>query len=115
MGPNVREGKSPPAVFISQLGTGGESWQPVIDQLGCGCSAVTSDRPGNGDAPPRPAPNPRLTGRASGPDCRSFGYRCASNRTNVSLAVRQLGGRAAELTGLGPAAASLNRSARRIR
>lgn len=60
MGTNVREGKSPPVVFVSQLGTAGESWQPVIGRLGCGCATVTYDRPGNGDAPPRPTPNPPL-------------------------------------------------------
>lgn len=56
----VNAGQSPPVVFISQLGTGGESWKPVIDLMTCGSTTVTYDRPGTGDAPPRPAPNPPL-------------------------------------------------------
>jgi Alpha/beta hydrolase family len=56
----VNPGSSPPVVFIAQLGTGGASWQPVIDLLTCGATTVTYDRPGTGNAPPRPAPNPPL-------------------------------------------------------
>lgn len=48
-----------PVVFIAQLGTGGDSWKPVIEQLP-GIWAFTYDRPGTGSAPPRPAPNPPL-------------------------------------------------------
>lgn len=53
-------GDSPPVVFIAQLGTGGGSWQPVLDRLGCNSTTVTYDRPGTGDARPRSAPNPPL-------------------------------------------------------
>jgi pimeloyl-ACP methyl ester carboxylesterase len=53
----MSDGDSPPIVFISQLGTGGDSWRPVIDQLTTGATTVTYDRPGTGDAPGRPAPN----------------------------------------------------------
>jgi len=56
----VNPGNSPPVVFISQLGTDGASWKPVIDLLTCGSATVTYDRPGTGDCPPRPAPNPPL-------------------------------------------------------
>lgn len=59
MGTNVRWGAGPPVVFIAQLGTEGDSWQPVVDLLP-GITTVTYDRPGTGDAPPRPAPNPPL-------------------------------------------------------
>jgi len=50
----------PAIVFISQLGTDGATWQPVIDRLSCGAPAVTYDRPGIGSCPPRPAPNPAI-------------------------------------------------------
>jgi hypothetical protein len=50
----------PTVVFISQLGGDGASWQPVIDRLTCGAATFTYDRPGTGNAPPRPAPNPPL-------------------------------------------------------
>jgi pimeloyl-ACP methyl ester carboxylesterase len=56
----VNLGENPPVVFISQLGTGGDSWKPVIELLTCASTTVTYDRPGTGDAPPRPAPNPPL-------------------------------------------------------
>jgi pimeloyl-ACP methyl ester carboxylesterase len=56
----VNVGSSPPIVFIAQLGTGGDSWKPVIDLLKLGATTVTYDRPGTGDAPGRPAPNPAL-------------------------------------------------------
>lgn len=49
---NVRRGDGPPVVFISQLGTGGDSWQPIVDLLP-DAFTVTYDRPGTGDAPPR--------------------------------------------------------------
>lgn len=51
---------APTVVFIAQLGTGGSSWQPVLDQLTTGSSTFTYDRPGTGKRPPRPAPNPAL-------------------------------------------------------
>lgn len=56
----VSAGVSPPVVFVAQLGTGGASWQPVIDRLATTPTTVVYDRPGTGDAPPRPAPNPSL-------------------------------------------------------
>jgi len=56
----VNAGSSPPVVFISQLGTGGAAWKPVIDLLATSPVTVTYDRPGTGDAPARPAPNPPL-------------------------------------------------------
>jgi pimeloyl-ACP methyl ester carboxylesterase len=46
-------------VLVAQLGTGGESWGPVIDRL-AGMATFAYDRPGTGDAPPRPAPNPAI-------------------------------------------------------
>jgi pimeloyl-ACP methyl ester carboxylesterase len=46
-------------VFIAALGEPGRHWQPVLDQLG-DLPTVTYDRPGTGDTPPRPAPNPPL-------------------------------------------------------
>jgi pimeloyl-ACP methyl ester carboxylesterase len=55
----VRSGDGPPIVFISQLDTGRESWKPIIDRLP-GAAAFAYDRPGCGNAPPRPAPNPPL-------------------------------------------------------
>lgn len=57
----VRRGEDPPVVFVSQVGTGGKSWQPVVDLLSTGTTTFTYDRPGTGDAPPRPAPNPPLS------------------------------------------------------
>ena len=56
----ISNGQSPPVVFIAQLGTGGDSWQPVIGLLTCSATTCTYDRPGTGTAPPRPAPNPPL-------------------------------------------------------
>ncbi len=54
-------GTDPPVVFVAQLGTPGASWQPVINLLGCGATTITYDRPGIGDSPPRPAPNPAVS------------------------------------------------------
>ena len=54
-----RVGALPPVVFIAQLGTGGDSWQPVLEHLG-GLATFIYDRPGTGNAPPRPAPNPAI-------------------------------------------------------
>lgn len=54
-----RPGAGSPIVLIAQLGTGGDSWKPVVDLLP-GATVVTYDRPGTGDAPGRPAPNPPL-------------------------------------------------------
>lgn len=51
---------NPPVVLVSQLGTGGDAWQPVIDCLPESLTTVTYDRPGTGNCPPRPAPNPPL-------------------------------------------------------
>ncbi|SNY54471.1 alpha/beta fold hydrolase [Paractinoplanes atraurantiacus] len=48
-------------VFIAYLGGEGSVWQPVLDVLPDGIRAFTYDRPGLGDAPPRPAPNPPLS------------------------------------------------------
>ncbi len=53
-------GGRPTVVFVSQLGTGGTSWQPVIDRLTTGAATFVYDRPGTGTAPPRPDPNPPL-------------------------------------------------------
>jgi pimeloyl-ACP methyl ester carboxylesterase len=55
----ARLGSGPPVVFISQLGTGGASWKSVIDRLP-DLATFAYDRPGTGDAPGRPAPNPPL-------------------------------------------------------
>jgi pimeloyl-ACP methyl ester carboxylesterase len=57
----VNAGSGPPVVFIAQLGTGGDSWKPVIDLMTSGATTVTYDRPGTGRAPGRPAPNPPLS------------------------------------------------------
>jgi pimeloyl-ACP methyl ester carboxylesterase len=46
----------PTVVFISQLGTDGASWQPVIDKLTTEAPTFTYDRPGTGSAPPDPNP-----------------------------------------------------------
>lgn len=46
-------------VLIAQLGTGGDSWKPVVGRLD-GIATFAYDRPGTGNAPPRPAPNPAL-------------------------------------------------------
>ncbi len=54
-------GGKPTIVFISQLGTGGDSWQPVLDRLTTGAATFTYDRPDTGNRPPRPAPNPPIT------------------------------------------------------
>ena len=47
-------------MFIAQIGTRGDTWQPVIQAMTCNATTVTYDRPGIGDSPPRPAPNPPL-------------------------------------------------------
>ncbi|GAA4602088.1 alpha/beta hydrolase [Actinoplanes octamycinicus] len=46
-------------MFIAALGEPGRHWQPVLDRLG-DLPTITYDRPGTGDAPPRPAPHPPL-------------------------------------------------------
>lgn len=51
---------SPTVVFISQLGTDGATWQPVIDGIRKPVATFTYDRPGTGCCPPRLAPNPPL-------------------------------------------------------
>jgi pimeloyl-ACP methyl ester carboxylesterase len=56
----INPGSAPPVVFIAQLGMGGASWKPVIDLLTTSPMTVVYDRPGTGNAPPRPAPNPPL-------------------------------------------------------
>ncbi|WP_436520411.1 alpha/beta fold hydrolase [Actinoplanes sp. HUAS TT8] len=48
-----------PIVFISAMGEPGRYWQPVLDLLP-GLTTVTYDRPGIGDTPHRPPPNPPL-------------------------------------------------------
>ena len=53
-------GNQPTVVFIAQLGTGGSSWRPVIDLFRAGSATFTYDRPGTGNCPPRPTPNPPL-------------------------------------------------------
>src|SRR5688500_4709436 len=55
---SVTSGAAPPVVFVSQIGTSGDSWQPVIDRLAASTATFTYDRPGTGNAPPRPTPNP---------------------------------------------------------
>ena len=55
----LRLGDLPPVVLIAQLGTGGHSWAPVLDHLE-GLATFIYDRPGTGDAPPRPTPNPAI-------------------------------------------------------
>lgn len=57
----VTAGSSPPVVFVAQLGIGGDSWGPLLDLLTTGSTTFTYDRPGTGDEPPRPAPNPPLS------------------------------------------------------
>jgi pimeloyl-ACP methyl ester carboxylesterase len=56
----VVPGAQPPIVFIAQLGGPGSGWRPVLDQMATGSTTLVYDRPGTGDAPPRPAPNPPL-------------------------------------------------------
>ncbi|MFD0519136.1 alpha/beta fold hydrolase [Paractinoplanes durhamensis] len=56
---SMRPGAPPLIVFIAALGDGGDVWKPVISQLP-GAAVFTYDRPGCGDAPARPAPNPPL-------------------------------------------------------
>lgn len=56
----VMPGHNPPVVFVSQVGTDGDSWQAVIERLTTGATTVTYDRPGTGNRPPRAAPNPPL-------------------------------------------------------
>jgi pimeloyl-ACP methyl ester carboxylesterase len=53
-------GAAPPVVFVSQMGTDGASWQPVLERLTSGATAFTYDRPGTGSAPPRTEPNTPL-------------------------------------------------------
>ncbi len=55
-----RPGAGPTVVFVAQLGTGGSSWQPIIDRLP-NQAVFAYDRPGTGDAPARPAPNRALS------------------------------------------------------
>lgn len=59
---DVAEGKDPPVVLVAQIGTSGRSWWPTIDLLAATPrpSLVVYDRPGIGDSPPRPDPNPPL-------------------------------------------------------
>ena len=57
---HVVPGAQPPIVFIAQLGGAGNGWQPVLDRLVTDSATIVYDRPGTGDAPPRPAPNPPL-------------------------------------------------------
>lgn len=57
---DVIPGGDPPVVLIAQIGTAGSSWQPVIDLLATDPTVVTYDRPGIGDSPPRPGPNPPM-------------------------------------------------------
>ncbi|MEU4243879.1 alpha/beta fold hydrolase [Actinoplanes sp. NPDC026619] len=56
---SMRAGDPPLIVFVAALGYGGDSWKPIVDRLP-GAAVFTYDRPGCGDAPPRPAPNPAL-------------------------------------------------------
>jgi pimeloyl-ACP methyl ester carboxylesterase len=56
----VNAGSGPPVVFIAQLGTGGDSWKPVIQLMRSGTTTVTYDRPGTGNCPTRPAETPPL-------------------------------------------------------
>jgi pimeloyl-ACP methyl ester carboxylesterase len=49
-------GNEPAVVFVSQIGTDGASWRPVIERLTCRSAVVTYDRPAIGDSPPRPNP-----------------------------------------------------------
>ncbi|XVV09724.1 alpha/beta fold hydrolase [Actinoplanes sp. CA-131856] len=51
----------PRVVLIAYLGGAGSVWQPVLDELPGDVDTFTYDRPGLGDAPPRPAPNPPLS------------------------------------------------------
>lgn len=55
---DLAAGTEPTVVFIAQLGTAGPSWRPVLDRLTSGSATLTYDRPGIGNTPPRPAPNP---------------------------------------------------------
>jgi len=56
---SVRPGAPPLIVLIAALGNAGDSWKPIVDRLP-GAAVLTYDRPGCGDAPARPAPNPAL-------------------------------------------------------
>ncbi|HEY6117068.1 MAG TPA: alpha/beta fold hydrolase [Candidatus Dormibacteraeota bacterium] len=58
---NYTPGHRPTVVFISQRGNGGADWQPVIERLTSASATFTYDRPGTGNALPRPAPNPAIT------------------------------------------------------
>ncbi|MEV6597699.1 alpha/beta hydrolase family protein [Actinoplanes sp. NPDC051346] len=55
MAAHVRAGEAPPVVFISQLDSGADVWEPVPGKLSTGVTTVTYDRPGTGGAPPRRA------------------------------------------------------------
>jgi pimeloyl-ACP methyl ester carboxylesterase len=57
---DVVHGSDPAVVFVAQLGASGSYWVPVIDLLETSPTVVSYDRPGIGDSPPRPAPNPPL-------------------------------------------------------
>ena len=46
-------------MLIAALGNAGDSWKPIVDRLP-DVAVLTYDRPGCGDAPGRPAPNPAL-------------------------------------------------------
>lgn len=60
-------GQDPPVVMVAQIGTSGwSSWLPVAAFLTTGSAVFTYDRPGIGDSPPRPAPNPPLPYSAFG-------------------------------------------------
>ncbi|MGX6604851.1 alpha/beta fold hydrolase [Micromonosporaceae bacterium Da 78-11] len=50
------EPSDPTVVLVAQLGTGGDSWKPVLEYLD-DVATFTYDRPGTGSAPGRPAPN----------------------------------------------------------
>jgi hypothetical protein len=63
---SITKGGGLPIALIAQLGCGGDIWKPVVDQL-TGLQVITYDRPGTGNAPPRPAPNPPV------PPSRGYG------------------------------------------
>jgi pimeloyl-ACP methyl ester carboxylesterase len=56
----IVNGADPAVVFVSQMSAAGSSWKPVTELLDTNPTVVTYDRPGIGDSPPRPAPNPPL-------------------------------------------------------
>jgi pimeloyl-ACP methyl ester carboxylesterase len=55
------DGRNPPVVLVSSLGDPASYWKQVIRQLGTGPRVISYDRPGIGDSPPRPAPNPPVS------------------------------------------------------